>query len=156
MLLRRAYDHVVTAHWRVAMRSDIVRTLPRAGYSHVGNRVALTTSGEIFLDPNTIETVLWPSAAVNVTDHGQPEYRKALGLFCNEYLIGFEPGLSIKSDDRYCTEFTGGCRVRQGKFQLRAGKKMELKLSRSRIVKSKQLRKKSHLKDGTTKQLELF
>lgn len=66
----RAYDQVVAAHWRVAMRSDIVTTLPRAGYVHAGKRVALTPTGEMFLDPNAIETMLWSSAGVNVTDHG--------------------------------------------------------------------------------------
>lgn len=75
------YDQIVVAHWRVAMRSDIITTLPRAGYAHVGKRVALTTSGEMFLDPNAIETVLWSSAGVNVTDHGKPAYKEALNHF---------------------------------------------------------------------------
>jgi len=89
MFWSRVCDQIVEAHWRCAIRSDIVTTLPRAGYSHTGKRVAITTSGEIFLDPNAIEIVLWSSAGVNATDHGKPAYKKAITLFASKYLPGF-------------------------------------------------------------------
>lgn len=87
----RCYDQVVRAHWRVAMRSDLITTLPRAGYSHVGKRVALSTSGDMFLDPNAIETMLWSSAGVNLSDHGKGAYKDALTLFATKYLSDFIP-----------------------------------------------------------------
>lgn len=73
------------------MRRDIVTTMPRAGYSHTGKRVALTMSGEMFLDPNAIETLLWSSAGVNVSYHGKPAYKGANTLFASKYLPEFKP-----------------------------------------------------------------
>lgn len=98
MFFIRAYDQAVVAHWRVAMRSDIFTTLPRAGYSHAGTRVALTTSGEMFLDPNAIKTVLWSSAGVNVSDHTKPVYQEAIALFSSKYLASFVPEFVQKGD----------------------------------------------------------
>ncbi len=90
---RRLYDPIVPAHWRIAMRSDIITTLPRLGYHHVGKRVALTSTGEIFLDPNAIETVLWSSSGLGVSDHRKSEYRDAFLLFCQKYLTDYNPKL---------------------------------------------------------------
>lgn len=73
------------------MRRDIFTTMPRAGYSHTGKRVALTTSGEMFLGPNAIETMLWSSAGVNVADHGKTAYKEAIALFASKYLPGVTP-----------------------------------------------------------------
>jgi len=73
------------------MRSDIVTTLPRLGYAHVGKRVALTNTGEIFLDPNAIEMMMWSSAGLGVTGHRVPAYQAALGKFSTKYLPDFEP-----------------------------------------------------------------
>lgn len=87
----RCYDQVVKAHWRVAMRSDLITTLPSAGYSHVGKRVALNTSGDMFLDPNAIETMLWSPACVNLSDHGKGAYKDALTSFATKYLSDFTP-----------------------------------------------------------------
>jgi len=69
---RKIYDSFLENYWRVAMRSDIVTTLPRLGYAHVGKRVALTNTGEIFLDPNAIEMMMWSSAGLGVTGHRVP------------------------------------------------------------------------------------
>lgn len=88
---QRLYNEIVPAHWRIAMRSDIITTLPRMGYHHVGKRVALTSSGEIFLDPNAIETMLWSSAGLSISDHRKPAYKEALTLFCSKYVPNYIP-----------------------------------------------------------------
>ncbi len=62
------FDELVPSYWRVAMRSDIITTLPYPGYVHVGKRAALTSTGEMFLDPNAIETILWSRAGLGVKD----------------------------------------------------------------------------------------
>ena len=101
---RRVYDPIVPAHWRVAMRSDIIVSLPRLGYHHVGKRVALTTSGEIFLDPNAVEILLWSSAGLTIHSHRKSEYRDAFILFCKKYLPDYDPKLpdfmeELREDD---------------------------------------------------------
>lgn len=87
----RLYNDVIVAHWRVAMRSDIITTLPRLGYAHVGKRAALTQSGEIFLDPSSIETMMWSSAGLGISDHRKPAYKEAITLFCSKYLPNYVP-----------------------------------------------------------------
>lgn len=87
---RRVYDNTVAAHWRVAMRSDVVTAFPKGGYRHVGKQVVLTKSGDMFLDPNAIETVLWSSVGLNLADHGKPAYKASLELFAAKYLPLFE------------------------------------------------------------------
>lgn len=67
------------------MRSDLITNIPRAGYSHVGKRVALNTSGDMFLDPNAIELMLWSPTGVNLFDHGKGAYKHALSLFATKY-----------------------------------------------------------------------
>lgn len=56
-------------------------------------------SGEMFLDPNAIETVLWSSAGVNVSDHGKPAYKEAITLFASKYLPEFKPEFIEKDAD---------------------------------------------------------
>jgi len=103
MYWRKLYDNLIQNHWRFAMRTDIVTTIPRLGYNHVGKRVALTNTGEIFLDPNAIETMMWPSTGVGITDHRIHAYEEALEKFCGKYLPNFLPQiLSKKEDPKTC------------------------------------------------------
>lgn len=53
--------------------------------------MAFTTSGEMFLDPNAIETAMWSSSGVSATDHGKPAYKAALNSFAETYLPGYKP-----------------------------------------------------------------
>lgn len=93
----RIYDSFVPVHWRVAMRSDIITTMPQIGYTHVGKRVALTTRGEMFLDPNAVETPLWSFAVLGIADHTKPVYRKPLKLFTSKYIPGYTPNFLFNS-----------------------------------------------------------
>lgn len=103
---RNIYNNLVEYHWRVAMRSDIVTTLPSVGYHHVGKRVALTITGEIFLDPNTIETLIWSSAGVGLSDHRTKAYKEALEKFCGKYLPLFDP-VFLHDTHAECSEKLG-------------------------------------------------
>ena len=91
LMWSRLYDRVVPAHWRVAMRSDIVTTIPKMGYAHVGNLVALTSSGDMFLDPNSIDIALWSSTVTGITDHRSAAYAKAIESFCLKNQFGYFP-----------------------------------------------------------------
>lgn len=44
----RFYDKLVTAHWRLAIRSDVITTLPKMGYTNGGKRCALTAKAKCF------------------------------------------------------------------------------------------------------------
>ena len=110
----RLYDRFVPAHWRVAMRSDIVTTIPKMKYAHVGNLVSLTSSGDMFLDPNSIDIALWSSAVTGIADHRSAAYAKAFESFCLKNQFGYTPrfiktvqeeeeGISTK------TKVTSGC-----------------------------------------------
>lgn len=99
LFLQRICDHLVPAYWRIAMRSDLISTLPRMGYHHSGKRVALTTSGEMFLDPNAIETLVWSSTVLGLSDHAKPAYQEALLLFCSKYLPLFKPEFLSSNDE---------------------------------------------------------
>jgi len=87
----KIYDQLVIAHWRIEVRSDLITTLPGKEYSHVGKRAALYKTGELFLDPNAIEVLLWPSDGVHLADHRKPVYKQALASFSSKYLPGFTP-----------------------------------------------------------------
>ena len=88
---RNIFDELVPSYWRVAMRSDIITTLPYPGYVHVGKRVALTSTGDMFLDPNAIETIIWSQAGLRVKDHTKPAYQEALKLFASKYVPDYDP-----------------------------------------------------------------
>lgn len=53
------YDKILPIHWRFGLEKDLISTMPKIGYRHVGNRVLMTESGNLFLDPNSLEGVLW-------------------------------------------------------------------------------------------------
>ena len=88
---RNVYDELVPSYWRIAMRSDIITTLPYPGYVHVGKRAALTSTGEMFLDPNAIETIIWSRAGLGVKDNTKPAYQEALKLFASKYVPEYKP-----------------------------------------------------------------
>lgn len=49
---RRIYDRTIRAHWRFAIDNDVITKTPEGfSYSHVGEQVLLTSSGNCFLDP---------------------------------------------------------------------------------------------------------
>lgn len=47
-LWQKVCDATIQVHRRVAIRSDMITTVPRVGYSHAGKRVALPTRAEMF------------------------------------------------------------------------------------------------------------
>jgi len=54
-----AYDAAVPHHWRVAVAGDIVCGLPHGlGLCHVGQQALLTSSGQLVLDPSSLEAHL--------------------------------------------------------------------------------------------------
>lgn len=40
----------------------------------------------MFLDPNSIEAMMWSSSGLGITDHGKGAYQEAFTLFCTKYL----------------------------------------------------------------------
>mmetsp|Transcript_14477 Transcript_14477/g.31133 ORF Transcript_14477/g.31133 Transcript_14477/m.31133 type:complete len:987 (+) Transcript_14477:159-3119(+) len=49
------YEAHVRNHWRICNVLDVVPTLPRVGYKHVGLKAAFNEQGELFLDPSGLE-----------------------------------------------------------------------------------------------------
>lgn len=69
------------------------------GYTHIGKRVALTTSGDMFLDPNAIETSLWSSAVLGFTDHRKQACMKSLSLIAAKFIPHYEPVFLVKEEN---------------------------------------------------------
>jgi len=88
---KKLYDKNVPIHWRFTVERDFISMLPKWGYKHVGKRVLLTGSGNLFLDPNSLEAVMWTGQVAAPIFHRKAAYMLSLKAFCMKYLAKFEP-----------------------------------------------------------------
>lgn len=87
---RIVYEHTIDIHWRFAMQADIVTMMPRFGYHHVGKQVLLASGGNIFLDPNGLET-FWSGDIASTAWHRKFAYILRIKTYCRKYAKDFEP-----------------------------------------------------------------
>lgn len=80
---RRLYDEAVPASWRVSIAADLVTKLPKVGYQHVGKKVMLTTAGDLFIDPNSLELSIWDGDATSLIYHRKASYLLAMRSWCS-------------------------------------------------------------------------
>lgn len=85
---RRAYDNVVPASWRVSIAADIITKLPKMDYEHVGKKVMITTAGDLFIDPNTLELSKWSGDTASFVHHRKSSYLLAMKSWCNRHENG--------------------------------------------------------------------
>lgn len=78
----KTYEDLCIAHWRVVAGGDVVARLPSPGYAHVGRRVALSTRGDLFVDPDALEARLWHRPAASAVHHRKATYLLALRGWC--------------------------------------------------------------------------
>lgn len=71
---QRTYDAVLPMHWRIMLSADLIVTLPKMMYCHVGKKVVLTSDGQIFLDPNTLDTMLTSGPSASFVYHRKAAY----------------------------------------------------------------------------------
>ncbi|KAA8499099.1 Lipase [Porphyridium purpureum] len=78
-----AYNRQIPRHWRVVFASDLVTTVPtKFLYGHVGTEALLTKRGLLFLDPTSVEFMLWHTVG-SLKDHEKRRYMEALRMWCN-------------------------------------------------------------------------
>lgn len=82
---RRLYDTVVPASWRMTIAADIVTKLPKVGYEHVGKKIMLTTAGDLFIDPSSLELSLWNGDGSSFVHHRKSAYMLAMKSWCNRH-----------------------------------------------------------------------
>lgn len=82
---RDVYDSMVCTHWRVVAGGDVIARLPSVGYSHVGRKITLTASGELFMDADALEVRLWHRQAASLVHHRKACYLLALRGWCERY-----------------------------------------------------------------------
>ncbi|GAB0489992.1 hypothetical protein MMPV_001219 [Pyropia vietnamensis] len=82
---RRLYDAKIPIHWRIVVGPDVVAKLPKVGYRHVGKKVLLNSSGELFLDPNALELKLWHGDAASILYHRKASYLLAMRAWCERH-----------------------------------------------------------------------
>lgn len=82
---RRLYDEAVPATWRVLIAPDIVTKLPKVGYEHVGKKVMLTSAGDLFIDPNSLELSMWNGDGTSFVYHRKASYLFAMRSWCSRH-----------------------------------------------------------------------
>lgn len=101
---RRLYDESIPASWRVSVAPDIVAKLPKVGYQHVGKKVMLTTAGDLFISPNSLELSLGDGDATSLIYHRKASYLLAMRSWCNRHDNGsYKPNFwdwPFSADDR--------------------------------------------------------
>ncbi len=85
---QKVYDDKISAHWRVVNAPDLIPSLPKVGYVHVGKKVLLTATGDLFLDPNTMEMSLWGKQAQSLLYHRKSSYLLAMKSWCRKHENG--------------------------------------------------------------------
>ncbi|KAI0557956.1 Lipase domain protein [Gracilaria domingensis] len=85
---RKVYDELVPASWRVSIAADIVTTLPKVDYQHVGKKIMLTTAGDLFIDPNSLELSMWSGDSLSFVHHRKASYLLAMRSWCNRHEKG--------------------------------------------------------------------
>lgn len=79
------YDERISSHWRVVIAPDLIPSLPKVGYVHVGKKVLLTASGDLFIDPNSMEMSLWGKQAQSLLYHRKSSYLLAMRSWCKRH-----------------------------------------------------------------------
>ncbi|GAB0492705.1 hypothetical protein MMPV_003974 [Pyropia vietnamensis] len=82
---QRTYDAVLPTHWRIMLSADLIVTLPKMMYCHVGKKVVLTSDGQIFLDPNTLDTVLTSGPSASFVYHRKAAYLLAFRAWSEQH-----------------------------------------------------------------------
>lgn len=85
---RKLYDEAVPASWRMIVAPDLVTKLPKVGYEHVGKKVMLTTAGDLFIDPNSLELSMWNGDGTSLVYHRKSSYLLAMRSWCNRHENG--------------------------------------------------------------------
>ncbi|CAN8072398.1 unnamed protein product [Agarophyton chilense] len=85
---RKVYDELLPASWRVSIAADIVTTLPKVDYQHVGKKIMLTTAGDLFIDPNSLELSIWSGDSLSFVHHRKASYLLAMRSWCNRHESG--------------------------------------------------------------------
>ena len=89
---RTLYNEHVPNHWRVVIGPDIVTRLPKVGYRHVGKKVLLTASGDLFIDPSSFELKHWHGDRPSILYHRKASYMLAMRLWSKKHHgESFEP-----------------------------------------------------------------
>lgn len=97
------YDAEVPSHWRFVAGGDIISRLPKIGYRHVGRKVILTATGELFIDPSALEIIFWHSQTASIIHHRKACYLLALKAWCDQradYIPKFWPFPVSENDSR--------------------------------------------------------
>lgn len=85
---RKVYDELIPASWRVSIAADIVTSLPKVDYQHVGKKIMLTTVGDLFIDPNSLELSMWSGDSLSFVHHRKASYLLAMRAWCNRHEYG--------------------------------------------------------------------
>lgn len=100
---QKLYDYRISAHWRVVNAPDLIPSLPKVGYVHIGKKVLLTATGDLFLDPNSMEMSLWGKQAQSLLYHRKSSYLLAMKSWCKKHEDGsYDPPFwkwPISNDD---------------------------------------------------------
>ncbi|KAI0556615.1 Lipase domain protein [Gracilaria domingensis] len=82
------YDELVPASWRVSIAADIFTILPKVDYRHVGKKIMLTTAGDLFTDPNSLELSMCSGDSLSFVHHRKASYLLAMRCWCNRHEKG--------------------------------------------------------------------
>lgn len=85
---QRTYDEIVCSHWRVVNAPDLIPSLPKVGYAHVGKKVLLTAAGDLFIDPNSMELSMWGKRTQSLVYHRKSAYLLAMQSWCRRHEYG--------------------------------------------------------------------
>lgn len=98
------YDSEIVMNWRIVAGGDLISRLPKIGYRHVGKKVILTSTGELFIDPSALEMVFWHQQSPSIVHHRKACYLLALKAWCstldNNYTPNFWPFPVSENDTR--------------------------------------------------------
>lgn len=100
---QQLYDDAIPTHWRFVAGGDLISRLPKVGYRHVGKKVILTSTGELFIDPSALEIIFWHSQSASIVHHRKACYLLALKSWCDsrgDYIPNLWPFPVSASDSR--------------------------------------------------------
>lgn len=88
---RNVYNAQVPMNWRLVAGGDIISRLPKVGYAHVGRRVVLTSAGDLFIDPNALDTMFWHTPQASFLHHRKWWYLLSLKSWCTRRIHDYSP-----------------------------------------------------------------
>eukprot|EP00172_Hildenbrandia_rubra_P002990 Plantae.Rhodophyta-Hildenbrandia_rubra.ctg43130.p1 GENE.Plantae.Rhodophyta-Hildenbrandia_rubra.ctg43130~~Plantae.Rhodophyta-Hildenbrandia_rubra.ctg43130.p1 ORF type:complete len:378 (-),score=50.20 Plantae.Rhodophyta-Hildenbrandia_rubra.ctg43130:415-1548(-) len=99
------YDKQIPLHWRIVVGPDVIAKLPKVGYSHVGKKVLITSDGDLFIDPNSLELNMWSGEVASFIYHRKASYLLAMRAWCerhhgDKYVPEFWPWPTSAQDSR--------------------------------------------------------